>query len=99
MNLSDVVERVGYFRNQAKLSARELSLRVGKHEGYINKLECQDFNLPTEMLLEIVEALEVEPEEFFSKNYQNYKIDKVLYDLIMALPQKKKESIIELLQK
>ena len=63
MELNEVIQRIGYFRNKLNLSARELSLRIGKHEGYINKLESKDFNLPTTMLLEIINALEIEPSE------------------------------------
>ena len=61
MEMKDLIQRIGYFRNKANLSARELSLRIGKHEGYINKLESKDFNLPTTMLLEIIETLEITP--------------------------------------
>lgn len=99
MKINDVIQRIGYFRNKLNLSARELSLRIGKHEGYINKLESKDFNLPSEMLLEIIEALELEPSEFFADNYANYQIDKELQNLIQSLPYDKKKSMIDFLKK
>lgn len=99
MEMSEVIQRIGYFRNKLNLSARELSLRIGKHEGYINKLESKDFNLPTRMLLEIIDALEITPAEFFADNYMSYKIDKNLNDLIHSLPNDKKNHIIEFIKK
>ena len=99
MELNEVIQRIGYFRNKLNLSARELSLRIGKHEGYINKLESKDFNLPTTMLLEIINALEIEPFEFFAENYQTYKIDKELKEIINSIPLNKKQSIIDFLKK
>ena len=47
MEVKDLTLRIAYFRNRNDLSARELSLLIGKHGGYINKLESKDFNLPT----------------------------------------------------
>ena len=99
INLNEIVNRIGYFRNKHNLSARELSLRIGKHEGYINKLESKDFNLPALMLLEIIDALEISYSEFFAENYTSYNTDNQLYSLIQSLPQDKKQHIIEFLKK
>lgn len=98
MELKDIILRIGYFRNELKLSARELSLRIGKHEGYINKLESNDFNLPTKILLEIIKALEITEEQFFSSNYMNYKQDNELYEIVKKLPKDKKESLINIIK-
>ena len=75
MKLNEIVKRIIYYRTKKSLSARELSLMIGKHEGYINKLECLDFNPPVSVLLEIIEAFEITEEEFFSSNYQSYSVD------------------------
>lgn len=99
MELNELIQRIGYFRNKLNLSARELSLRIGKHEGYINKLESKDFNLPTKMLLEIIDALEIKPSEFFAENYQTYKIDNELKELINNIPFSKRQSMIDFLKK
>ena len=98
MEIKEVINRIGFFRNRLRLSARELSLRIGKHEGYINKLESKDFNLPTTMLLKIIEALQVSPQEFFADNYGSVRMDDELYFLIKDLPLKKKELIIDLIK-
>ena len=98
MEIKEVVKRIGYFRYKKNLSARELSLRLDKNESYINKLESNDFNLPTEMLLKIIQSLEVSPEEFFSENYMNYDVDKELYNLIQSLSAEKKNHLIEFIK-
>ena len=98
MEMKDVIQRIGYFRNKAKLSARELSLRLGKHEGYINKLESKDFNLPTYMLLDIIEALEITPDEFFADDYANYENDKEILDLLKTMSKDKRENLLSFIK-
>ena len=99
MEMKEVIQRIGYFRNKANLSARELSLRLGKHDGYINKLESKDFNLPTSMLLEILEALEITPAEFFADDYTNYKNDKEILDLLKTMSKEKRDNLLLFIKK
>ena len=99
MDIKQVTERIGYFRNKANMSARDLSLRIGKHEGYINKLESKDFNLPVSVLLEIIDCFGISAEEFFADDYMNYGTKTKLYSLIDNLSKEKKESVISLLEK
>ena len=98
MELQEVIYRIGYFRNKLNISGRELSLRIGKHEGYINKLESKDFNLPTQMLLEIIDALGITPAQFFADDYASYETNKELFSLLESLPEDKKRHIIEFIK-
>lgn len=98
MLMEDIVNRIWFFRNKANISARDLSLKLGKHEAYISKLESKDFNLPTNVLLDIFEILEIEPEMFFAKNYDTYNEDRELNDLILNLPNRKRELLKEYLK-
>ena len=98
MRMEDLVYRIWYFRNKANISARDLSLRLGKHEAYVSKLESKDFNLPTSVLLDIFDILQVEPEMFFAKDFDTYNKDRELIDLILRLPYKKRELLIEYLK-
>lgn len=99
MDKKEIALRLSYFRNEKNLSARELSLMVGKSENYINKLENNNFNLPVNVLFDILSALEVEPEEFFAHNFKTYKRDNELYNLISAMPSDKKENLIQFIKK
>ena len=47
------------------MSAYELSLRVGKSTSYIHKVETAKLNLSLRAILEICEALEIEPKKLF----------------------------------
>ena len=98
MDLDILVQRIGYFRNKKNLSARELSLLIGKHGGYINKLESKDFNLPTSVLLKILETLNVSSDEFFAENFMTYKTDKELASTFEKLSADNKKMILELMK-
>lgn len=99
MKQEDVIQRIRFFRNEKNLSARELSLRLGKNENYINRLECTGFNLPVEVMCQIIELLEVSPKHFFADNYHNFEADNELYEVIKALPSDKKKTLLEFLKK
>lgn len=98
MEISEVVERIGFFRNKKNLSAVELSMRIGMHESYINKLESKAFNLPVEMLLRIIEALEITPQIFFAENYANFETDDEIVSAVKKLPPEKKTALLKFLQ-
>ena len=80
--MREIVDRIIYFRNIKNISARELSLSIGKSGNYISKLECLDFTLPTPVLLEIIDVLEVSAEEFFAEDYKHYNDKKALLSLL-----------------
>ena len=98
MTIKEVINRIGYFRNKQNVSARELSLRIGKHDTYVNKLESLDFNLPVTILLEIIGALAISCEEFFSNNFTTYQLDKTVYDNFVLLSKANKDAIITIMQ-
>ena len=97
MKLEEVLNRIGYVRNKANLSARELSLRMGMSPQYISKIEGGYITLSVEKLLDILEICEFPIERFFSPNIESYTEDKQLISLINSLPLNKKKSVLELL--
>lgn len=99
MNMKDLINRISYFRVKKNLSARELSLQIGKAGGYINKLESYDFNLPVPVLLDILEALEVSAEEFFYLGQDYNKDTKELLHKFNKLSDANKQTIIDLVNK
>ncbi len=102
MNIKEVINRISYFRSKEKLSARELSLMIGKNEAYINRLESMEFNLPTSILLDIIETLKITPSEFFADNYKNYKakqdLDKLIIDVSKTIAQDKLDNLIKFIK-
>ncbi len=99
MKSNEIVQRISYYRSKFNISARELSLMIGKNEGYINKLESNDFNLTINTLLNILDALGVTAEEFFADDYSLFNENKYILQLLNELPPNKKANIIEFLKK
>lgn len=99
MTKEEVIERISYFRNQANMSASELSLKVGKHSGYINKLENKEFNLPISMLLEIIQALNITAEEFFCLGKEYNKETILLCSNFNKLSKANRQTILDLIDK
>jgi len=100
MELYEIIDRISQLRTKAGLSARELSLRIGKNEAYINRLEYRkNFEPSISVINDIVEACGSSLEEFFYYNMNQYKEDKQIIDLLKRVPATKKEAWIELLSK
>ena len=98
MNLDELTFRIGYFRNRKNLSARELSLRLGKSPKYINQIECRNFNLSVPVLLDIINVLEISCAEFFAENYTSYQQDKEITEILNKLSADRKRSFLDLMK-
>lgn len=100
MNKDDVVARISQLRTKAGLSARDLSLRIGKNSAYISRLESKNdsFEPSVSALLKIIEACGSTPIEFFYYDIYAYEKDKIIIDLLKNVSQIKKEAIINLLK-
>lgn len=96
MELKEILNRIGYVRNLANLSARELSLRMGMCAQYVSKVESGKIKLTMQKLLMILEICEFPIERFFSPNIEDYNIDEELTSFIQSLPTSKKEHFIEI---
>lgn len=99
MEIKEILTRIGYVRNKANLSAREVSQRMGMSPQYVAQLESGRIVLTVEKLLQILEICEFPIERFFSSNIADYKIDNELKSLIEGLPSDKKKNIIEFIRK
>ena len=99
MELSTLIERIGYIRIRANLSARKLSLMIGKNAGYIHMLE-QNFAPTFETLTAILEACNTTTEEFFYYDIEEYKKDSQIIELLKKVKdEEKKTAILTLLNK
>ena len=99
MEIKEILSRIGYVRNKANLSAREVSQRMGMSPQYVAQLESGRIVLTVEKLLQILEICEFPIDRFFSSNKADYKIDNELKSLIESLPSDKKKNIIEFIKK
>jgi len=94
-----LINRLGYIRNRAKLSARELSQRLGFSIAYIAKFENGDFNIPSEVLLDAIEICGSTPQEFFCEDISKYEEQKDLLKNYEKLTQEGKDTIKDLMSK
>ena len=100
MDKNEVVNRIGVLRTKAGLSARDLSLRIGKNSAYISRLESKNdsFEPSVSALLEIIDACDSSACEFFYYDINAYQKDKEIIDLLKTASPIKKDSIINLLK-
>lgn len=100
MNKEDVVERISQMRTKAGLSARELSLRIGKNGAYISRLESKNdsFEPSVSALLAMIEACNSTVEEFFYYDIYSYSQDKEIIELLKTVSSAKKDALISLLK-
>ena len=101
MELNTLIERIGYIRNRANLSARKLSLEIGKNAGYIHMLETTKNFAPTfDTLIAIIEACRSSVEEFFYYDISAYAKDYQIIELLKnTTDNEKKSAIISLLKR
>ncbi len=99
MDIKKILARIGYIRNKANLSAREVSQRMGMSPQYVAQIESGRIVLKVEKLLQILKICEFPIERFFSSNIEDYNIDIELKNLIESLPTDKKKNIIEFIKK
>ena len=98
MEIKEILTRIGYARNTANLSARELSLRIGKNESYINRLEYRkNFEPSISVVSEIAEVCGSSLEEMFYYDINQYSKDKEIISSLKTCNEKKKKAIIDLL--
>ena len=93
-----LIDRLGYIRTRANLSARELSQRMDKSIAYIAKFDNGDFNIPTEALIEAIEVCGSTPEEYFWQDITKYKEQKELINTFDKLSNESKETIKNLMK-
>ena len=98
METKQLIERIGIIRTRANLSARKLSLQIGKNAGYIHLLEtAKNFNPTFETLCEILDACNSSLEEFFYYDITAYAVDMKIIEKLRGLSNKRKEAFLEIL--
>ena len=99
MELKEVIERISLLRVREGLSARELSLRIGKNEAYINRLEYRkNFEPSISVINDISEACNSSLEELFYYDIKEYKNDKKIINLLRKVKPEINQSIINILE-
>ena len=98
MEINEILSRVGYVRNYANLSARELSIRMGMSPQYVAQLESGRIVLTVEKLLKILEICHFPTERFFSGNIAEYETNKELEKLLEGLSLNRRKNLIDFIK-
>lgn len=97
MDLNEIINRIGYLRTRAGLSARALSLAIGKNASYIHLLENKrNFEPSLSTVLDIIAVCGSTPEEFFYDDIDSYKIDMQTLEFLKTLSNTQKQAIMNL---
>lgn len=99
IDYNEVVHRVGYFRTNANLSARETSLRLGYSEQFMKRIENKSVELKVSTLLEFFDIVDITPQDFFYLGDHYNKEDKNVLDLYNNLSDDSKQTILDLMKK
>lgn len=89
-----VGQRIAFLRTNRGISARELSLRLGQSEGYINAIENGKSNPSIQMLGYICEELDVSLSDFYDEGNQYPNIIKEIIKEAKRLDKKALEGIL-----
>ncbi|MBQ4558165.1 MAG: helix-turn-helix transcriptional regulator [Clostridia bacterium] len=67
-----IINRLQSIRNIAKVSAEELSIKIGKNPKYIQYAESGQYRIPFDILVKAIHYCKTTLEEFFSDNLEEY---------------------------
>ena len=99
LSYNDIINRIGFFRNKANLSARETSLRLGYSEQFIKRIENKSVELKVKTLLDFCDIVDITPQDFFYLGNSYNKEDKNVLELFNNLSLENRQMIIELMKR
>ena len=99
MDYKQIIERLSLIRTRKNLSSREFGQMLGNSDTYFYKIEDKSIILNVPKLLEVLETLEIDTEEFFYEDFENYKEQKELIENYKKLSNENKETIKNLINK
>ena len=99
MDKSEIIKRFKFIRKRIGFSAKELSIKMGKSQSYISKIESGKIEPNFSELLNIIKLCNSNINEFFYYDMMSYNQDRELFKLIKKLDNSKKAALITLLKK
>lgn len=91
-------DRLRFFRNQKRISAREMSLALGQNETFINKIETGKSSTTISSFFNICDYLQISPLEFFNAEIKSsVENTKEMTRLFRCLSPRQSKYVLELL--
>lgn len=99
MEYKDIIERLSLIRTRKNLSSRKFGRLLGNSDTYFYKVEDGSIILNLPKFLEILDTLDVKPEEFFYADFDSYKRDKEILEITKPLSKEELEALVILLKR
>ncbi len=97
LSKSEILARIGYFRNKKNITAYKLGMELGHSKTYFYRIENGEIQLTIDLLLDILEVLNVTTTEFFCPSIDEN--DRKMLDNFSKLSNDSKHTIIDLISK
>lgn len=91
-----IIDRLGQYRTQKKLSAYDLGTKLGHAKTYIYRIESGEIKLTLDSFLEILEVMDISTHDFFCFNSP---LDQKLFNAFQGLSAENKELVLTLAEK
>ena len=92
-----LLERLVAIRKRAGLSARELSLKINRSEGYISRLEAGNHFPPIEDIEVMLKICNSNFRELFCEEFDTYQLDQEVFEIVSKASSKEKEVVLTIL--
>ena len=99
LNYNDIIKRFAHFRCRAKLSQREVSMRLGYNPQFVKTIENGKIQLKMSTLLDFCDVIGITIFDFFFLGESYNEEDKNILDLYASLPANSKNTIIDLMKR
>ena len=101
MNLSydDLINRMGFFRDRANLSAREVSLQLEYTEQFLARIQNKTVELKVSTLLKFFDIVGITPQDFFYLGKAFSPEHKNVIEMFSALSPEGQATIVDLMKK
>lgn len=99
MDYKQIIERLSLIRTRKNLSSREFGRMLGNSDTYFYKVEDGSIVINLPKLIEMLDALEIDTEEFFYNDFDNYRKDKEILEITKSLSKEEFEALITLLKR
>ena len=99
MDYKQIIERLSYLRTKKNLSSRAFGQMLGHSDTYFYKVENGSIIISLPQFIEMLDALEITPAEFFYPDIENYKRDMEVLNLTKSLSKEELEALTMLLKR
>lgn len=99
IDYDEIINRIGFFRTNSHLFARETSLMLGYSEQFMKRIENKSVELKMSTFLDMLEIFEITPQDFFYLGERYNKTDKNILELFGSLSLENKQMVVDLMKK